>query len=313
MNKLLTFDEFIVEGVNDKFPSLKKIYLATKRSAGQKWLSYKGFAGSKFFIQVTEKNIDKLDIDPTFPVLNYHGDITKQLLKDKKILSENVYNHPDQISKSGSKVEFHKLVGEDENIPKTVFTTEDALKLKFPIIAKPTSGHSGLGIEIFKDSKALEESDGEFDLFSEFVDKEEEHRFITFKGKPIFWMVRQPENDKAKGEGGETDEKMEFQYERHDATDIPSEYVKVLKKFSKIYSTLPYICFDIMKGKDGRIYVIESNAMPGLPFDSTAIIYENIYEDFYKESMDRASKDKLDQYSEELIRLTKEKDSTRFN
>jgi len=314
MQNLLSFDEFISEGNSDKYPSLKKVYLATKRSSGQKWLSYKGFAGDKFFIQVTENNIDKIDIDKSFPILNYHGDITKQLLKDNKILAENIYNHPDQISKSGSKVEFHKLVGEDENIPKTVFDIKDTSDMKFPIIGKPKSGHSGIGIEVFKDQKSLDEADSsKFDTFSEFVDKAEEHRFILFKGKPIFWMERTPTNSKAKDGSGKTDEEMEFGYKRCDVDKLPEDYLKVLEKFSKIYKDLPYICFDVMKSKDDKVYVIESNAMPGTPFDTTVKIYENIYEDFYGHPVDEASQGKLDEYSKELIERTHKKDKKRFS
>ncbi len=314
MNNLLSFDEFINEGLSDKYPSLKKVYLATKRSSGQKWLSYKGFAGDKFFIQVTEHNIDKLDIDKSFPVLNYHGDITKELLKSGKILAENIYNHPDEISKSGSKVEFHKLVGEDENIPKTVFNVEEAKKMKFPIIGKPKGGHSGIGIQVFEDITELEDIDGsKFDTFSVFVDKVEEHRFIAFKGKAIFWMERTPYNDKAKSGSGEADEEMEFEYKRMDVAKLPEDYKKVLEKFCKIYKDLPYICFDIMKSKDGKVYVIESNAMPGVPFDSTVKIYENIYEDFYKEKVDEKSQVMLDKYAADLIERTTKKDKKRFS
>ena len=37
-----------------------------------------------------------------------------------------------------------------------------------------------------------------FDTFSEYIDKDEEHRFINFRGKPIFWMERTPLNEKQK-------------------------------------------------------------------------------------------------------------------
>ena len=66
-------------------------------------------------------------------------------------------------------------------------------------------------------------------------------------------------------------EEMEFGYAKRNLKDLPEEYRKVLEKFCKIYEDLPYMCFDMMKGKNGKVYVIESNAQPGVPFDSTVV------------------------------------------
>ena len=88
--KILSFADFLNEGIESDYPSLKKIYLATKRSSGQRWLSYKGFAGDKYFIQVTENNLDKIKINPDYPILNYHSDIVNELLDKGLIKSENI-------------------------------------------------------------------------------------------------------------------------------------------------------------------------------------------------------------------------------
>ena len=66
-----------------------------------------------------------------------------KLLKEGLIKDENVYNHPKYIKQSGSKAEFHKIVDGDENIPQTCHSKEEALKIGFPLIAKPADGHSG--------------------------------------------------------------------------------------------------------------------------------------------------------------------------
>ena len=60
----------------------------------------------------------------------------------------------------------------------------------------------------------------------------------------------------------------------------------------------------LLKDKNGKVFVIEPNSQPGPPFDSTAKMYEKIYEDFYGEKMDKASKDKLDEYSKQMIEMT---------
>lgn len=294
---------------------LKKVYLATRRDSKQKWWSYKGFAGNKFFIQVTENNIDTLKINPDYPVLNYQSTVVEQLLKEGRIKEENIYNHPKWIHLSGSKKEFHKLVGNDENVPKTVYSKNEALKkLTFPIIAKPANGHSGIGIQIIKTPTLMEDINEKiFDTYSEYVDKAEEMRFFNFKGNPIFWMERTPANDKAKSGKGEANEEMEFKYAKRDIKNIPNEYKTVLEKYCKIFEKFDYICFDMMKDKSGKVYVIESNSQPGVPFDSTVEVYKHIYEDFYKKSLDEYTTAKLNDYATQMIEKTLAKDKGRFS
>ena len=307
--KQLGREDLLKESVDNE-SGLGKVYLALREDSGQRWWTYKGFAGDKFFTQVHENNMNDIDINPDYPVLTYHSDTVNKLIKAGKIKKENVYNHPDHISKSGSKEEFHKLVGEDENIPKTVYSKNDALEqLEFPIIAKPSEGHSGKGIQIINKPDLMEDVDEKiFDTFSEYIDKDEEHRFINFKGKPIFWMERTPINEKAKTGKGSAKEEMEFGYAKRDIKDLPKDYRKVLERFCKIYEDLPYMCFDVMKGKNGKVYIIESNAQPGVPFDSTVEAYKHIYEDFYKKPLDKESLTKLNEYAKTMIEKTLEKD-----
>mgnify|MGYP003636091176 FL=1 len=307
--KQLGREDLLKESV-DTEDGLGKVYLALREDSGQRWWTYKGFAGDNFFTQIHENNMNDIDINPDYPILTYHSDTVNKLLKAGKIKKENVYNHPDHISKSGSKEEFHKLVGEDENIPKTVYSKNDALEqLEFPIIAKPAEGHSGKGIQIINKPDLMEDVDEKiFDTFSEYIDKEEEHRFINFKGKPIFWMERTPLNEKAKTGKGSAKSEMEFGYAKRSLSDLPEDYRKVLERFCKIYEDLPYMCFDVMKGKNGKVYIIESNAQPGVPFDSTVEAYKHIYEDFYKKPLNKESLTKLEEYANTMIEKTLKKD-----
>lgn len=293
---------------NDLF----KCYLAIKRSSGHRWWSYKDFASNKYFIQITEDNIDDIELDKSLPILNYNTDIVEQMLK-KGCKESNVYNLPKFIKNSGSKKQFHELVGEDENLPKTVFTQAEAKTIGFPMIAKPTDGHSGIGIQVFKDEKEFDDADhSKIDLYSQFIDKAYEHRFFCFKGEPFFWMERHPMNEKAKSGGGKADEEMNFQYIKHDAHKIPDNYKALLKKYTKLMSDLPYICFDVMEDQDGRLYIIESNSQPGVPFDSTVQIYKRVFEDFYGRPVNKTTEDILDKYSKELDEKTLESDKERF-
>jgi len=294
---------------NDLF----KVYLAVKRESGHRWWTYKGFAGDNFFIQVTEENIDTIELNPSYPILNYSNDIIKQLLQEKRIQKDNIINRPEDIIQSGSKKEFHQNMGEDENLPSTVFKQSQAKAIGFPMIAKPTDGHSGLGIQVFKTEEDFDKADhAKLDLYSEFVDKKAEHRFFNYNCEPFFWMERKPLNAKAKSGDGKGDEEMNFQYIKKDVNKIPKDYLQVIEKFCKKMIDLPYICFDIMEDQQGKIYIIESNSQPGVPFDSTIEIYKVIFEDFYGRPVNTKALTKLDALAKTMNAKTLAKDNGRF-
>lgn len=307
------YSDFLYEKKINQSTDLFKIYLGIKKSSNHIWWTYKEFASNNFFIQITEDNIYKFDVNPNLPILNYSSEIIKKLLKEKRIRDENIINHPNFIKISGSKKHFHDFIGQDDNLPKTVYTQKEAFNLNFPIIAKPSNGHSGLGIKIFYSPDELKKNNLEqFDIFSEYIDKKEEHRFFNYKGKQIFWMERKPLNKKAKNGKGEVDEKMMFQYIKKNVNYIPDDIKQVLKKFCDKLKDLPFICLDVLRDKNDKIYVIESNAQPGVPFDSTVVIYKEIFKDFYGRPVNEETEFILNQYSKELVEKTLLKDNKRF-
>lgn len=312
MKRIKLYEEFLREA---KEPlDLFKIYLAVDPKSGQRFWSFKDFAGSKFFVQLTPNDYKDIDINPDYPVLTYNSGMVNTLLDEGLIKLENVYNKPEHIKKSGSKAEFHKLVEGDENIPKTCHKMEDAVKeIGFPMIAKPAEGHSGLGIQVLKTQEDFDAADHDkLDVYSEYIDKVSEHRFFTFKGKPFFWQERHPQNDKAKNGDGKSDEKMSFTYTKKNLKNLPQKYFDLIEKFGGIMSDLPYICFDVMESKDGKLYIIESNSQPGVPFDSTVAIYRVLFEDFFGRPVDPATDAALKALSKELCAKTIEVDDKRF-
>ena len=310
--RLLSLNEFLLEKANNN-TDLYKAYLAIDPKSGHRWWSYKDFAGDNFFIQITLDNYKDMDINPDFPVLNYNSKVTQTLLDKNLIKIENVYNSPEFIKMSGSKTEFHKIVEGDENIPKTAHNEKDALKIGFPLIGKPAEGHSGLGIQIFKTQDAFDKADlSKLDVFSEYIDKKGEHRIINFNGAPMYWMERIPMNDKAKSGDGKGEEQMMFKYLLHDVSKLPKKYTDLMAKYCKMFDKLPYITFDVMESKDGKLYVIESNAQPGVPYDSTVQLYRNIFNDFYSRPVDNQTDAKLKEFSDFMCKKTIELDPERF-
>lgn len=307
----MLFEEFLNEAKDPQ--DLYKIYLCINPESGHRWWSYKDFAGSKFFVQLTLDNYKDVEINPEYPVLNYNSEVCQTLLDEGLIKDENVYNHPKYIKQSGSKAEFHKIVDGDENIPQTCHSKEDAEKIGFPIIAKPADGHSGLGIQVFKDQESWDDADhSKFDVYSEYIDKKSECRLINFKGQPFFWMERQPMNDKAKTGDGKADEQTEFKYIKHDVAKIPQKYKDLVEKYCKMFKDLPYLTLDIMEDQDGKLYVIESNSQPGVPYDSTIEIYKQLFQDFYGRECDEKTMNYLSELSEFMCNKTLELDPDRF-
>ena len=311
MKYVKLFEEFLNEAKEQQ--DLFKAYLCIDPGSGHRWWSYKDFAGSKFFVQLTLENYKDIDIDPELPVLNYNSKVCKTLLDEGLIKDENVYNHPKYIKQSGSKSEFHKIVDGDENIPQTCHNKEDALEIGFPLIAKPADGHSGLGIQVFKDKKSFDSADhSKLDVYSEYIDKKSEHRLFNFKGTPFFWMEREPLNDKAKSGDGDGEEEMQFKYIKRDVSTIPQKFHDLVEKFCKKFSDLPYLCFDIMEDQDGKLYIIESNSQPGVPYDSTIETYKQIFNDFFKRDLDKQTLTELEKLAKFMNAKTLELDPKRF-
>ena len=311
MERIKLFEEFLNEAKEQQ--DLFKAYLCIDPESGHRWWSYKDFAGSKFFVQLTLENYKDIDIDPELPVLNYNSKVCKTLLDEGLIKDENVYNHPKYIKQSGSKSEFHKIVDGDENIPQTCHNKEDALEIGFPLIAKPADGHSGLGIQVFKDKKSFDSADhSKLDVYSEYIDKKSEHRLFNFKGTPFFWMEREPLNDKAKSGDGDGEEEMQFKYIKRDVSTIPQKFHDLVEKFCKKFSDLPYLCFDIMEDQDGKLYIIESNSQPGVPYDSTIETYKQIFNDFFKRDLDKQTLTELEKLANFMNAKTLELDPERF-
>ena len=125
-------------------------------------------------------------------------------------------------------------------------------------------------------------------------------------------MEREPMNDKAKSGDGDSKEQMEFKYIKRDINTIPEKFNQLVKKFGAIFSDLPYICFDVMEDKSGKLYIIESNSQPGVPYDSTVQIYRQLFRDFNGREVSDVADKELTKMSKYLDKKTLELDPKRF-
>ena len=307
--KLKSFVQFLNENILVEENDLNKVYIALDDDdlEGDEF-SYKKFCSSNYFKPLTPSTVD---FDPEIPILNYSNDTINHYWS--QLGKDSVYNLPKYSEEVSKKERFHQLVGQHENIPLSVFTKNNALQyLKFPVIAKPSDNHSGLGIQVFKTASELQASDEDFAVYSEFIDKSEEHRFMIFKGKLMAWMERKPLNQKAKTGEGDKDGEMDFAYEYKTTQELPAEYVELIKKFTELFPELPFMTIDAMRGVDKRLYVIEINSKAGMPFDVSALLYKHIYEDFFGKDINAVSGKNLETLGEELKKKTLEKEKGKF-
>ena len=193
------------------------------------------------------------------------------------------FNKVSEMKKSANKTTFHKLLEGSKFLPNTVFTKEEAFELKFPIVAKPNEGHSGLGIQVFDTLEELKESKEEFDLFSEKVNIDTEWRIVMFRDKPISIVQRMPLDGSSISSKKENEE-LQFLYVESEMN--PFKEVKCFNELVKEITEkvkLDIWCVDLaVDGKlccelDNNPYVLEINSSMGFAIPFIGELYENMY------------------------------------
>lgn len=293
MKYLKLFEEFITEAEavdpRIQFIRLKKIEGSTDNETMNKLtrqIAKRCF--DEFVLKNYEDKVDKLKdlVDTSRPIIYYGtkkgwpADFIDGLAKNNR---DSIYNLPEEQFKTGSKINFHKLFGDADFIPKTVFTVKDAKGLNYPVIAKPSEGMSGVGIEKFDSYEDLKNSDGEFDLYSECIDFEREFRAMCLKDDLIMVYERVPiiKDNKTVGTK-KRDEEVSFLYVDQDLDKLPilSKVKELVKNFRK-YIALDLYSMDFFLDKKGKLWIIEGNASSGLGSNSLAATYPAIHKDFY--------------------------------
>lgn len=303
LNSILNLKSY-VQFIDENYGELFKVYFAYKDKSDEEDFSFKEYMCKKFALPLVEKTLD-YQINQNYPIINYNSDLVRYLIKYGLIKKDNVYNKPEFIIDVASKVRFHKKMKDSVFVPKTVFDKEDAIKfLKFPIIAKPDNRHSGRGIQIFKNKFEFKDNDEKFDIFSEYKKIKEEYRILFFKAKPILLMRREPLNSKAKDGVGTTEEEMVFGYRKMHINYVPNKLEDIIKEVREKFKNVDFYALDIMQDEDGNYYIIEINSQPGLPFDSTVMLYKEVYNDFYEKKLSQKAEYDLNIFAEDLNKIT---------
>ena len=228
------------------------------------------------------------------PILLYYADNEKEIgdkyLSENNITDSNIYNRTEEMAKSMQKKDWHELLGDKDWLPKTLTSRKGIEKLDFPIIAKPSEGHSGIGIMKFDTiedcQKELSKKDCDLDLFSEMIkDIDTEYRFIFVKGELFLVHERIPiESDNKTISTKDPKETLSFLYIEQDLDKQDYDVKQIVKEFRKLID-LDFYALDIMLDKHGKYWVIESNSAIGMGGNTLSRTYEAIYKDFYNKDV----------------------------
>lgn len=293
----ITLEEYLIESTNNK-----SIYWVSTYGGETNDNDLKKSRNLFIPIYLKKTDIKKLDFNFNFPMLYAPAKNNKKdtLVYDKfnagikKSDKVQIYNNPKETNKSNSKVQFHKLMGDCSFIPKTVFTIKDAKNLKYPIVAKPSEGMSGVGIEKFDSHEDLLKSKNKFDLYSEAVKFDHEFRSIFLKDEMIILNERIHKIAENKTlDTKKPNEEIEFCFVTQDIKKVPNSIKKQILKIHKQIKTkinLDYYSLDFVIDENGNIKVFEINSAPGILTEKLCVIYEKIYKDFYGEDLDKDKK-----------------------
>jgi glutathione synthase/RimK-type ligase-like ATP-grasp enzyme len=263
------------------------------------------------FFNLIHLDDDNIKIQKDKPLLVYFGSNEKgiQILKKLRIPSDICYNKTEEVKKSSNKKDFHELLGDKEYLPKTVTDRSKIKSLKFPIIAKPSKGHSGLGIFKFDTidecTKELE-NNKELDVFSECIkDIDTEYRFVFVKDKLflVHERVAIQENNKTI-HTKEPDEKLSFLYVEQ---DLEKQDYKIQDLVSDLRKSiqLDFYALDLILDKNGKYWLLETNSGIGMGANTLSRAYSALYTDFYKKEPSTLKKELIEEICSEYYKEIK--------
>ena len=204
--KIKDFQTFI----NERDSQLRKVIMCVSTELSDfEFVIGDDFHASQYMELFTKGDNPK---KATLPVINFCNTHTERLL-EAGTPKELIYNPKEKKMEIASKVKWHKTHNNSEHVPKTILNVDDIDQLKFPIIAKPENRFSGQGIikiDSLEDAKNMDLSD--FEVFSEKIDIDEEHRIMMWRGEPVMWVQRVHGNEETKKMTKKKEDKLLFLY-----------------------------------------------------------------------------------------------------
>ena len=227
------------------------------------------------------------------PVINFCNIHTQRLL-DAGTPKELIYNPKEKKQEIASKVKWHEIHKDSKFLPKTVTDVKDLDQLEFPIIAKPDNRFSGQGIVKIDSLEAAKDMDlSDFEVFSEKIDIDEEHRIIMWRGEPVQWVQRVHGNKETKEMTKKKEDKLYFKYVLKDVNKMPEEWNEVFQEMNKAHD-----------GLDINPHVIEMSSEFAPLYGVMAFIYKKVYQDYNNKNLHSSDEAQIDMYQEKDIDST---------
>lgn len=250
-----------------------KDFISIKKKVGLLTIKSKLQSAGHFLINFLYKLGGSSSFDKSIPYLNYNNDFTLSAIS----AGCKVYNRPEFLFKVANKSIFWKSAREKSMLIKSVLNISDIKTLKFPIVAKPDSNHSGKGIVKFNTIEDFNRRDKSltFDLYQEYHNIKSEYRLFFFRNKCFRAYERRQKSGSLNGKG------IEFEYVRRPTSSIP-KFESVLSWYLGENYHIDFCALDILVDNKGIVKIIEINSKPGFLYDVHIELYKLIYADFYK-------------------------------
>ena len=266
---------------------------------------------TKNFMQIFTKGDQPFKAD--MPVINFCNIHTQRLL-DAGTPKDLIYNPKEKKMEIASKVKWHETHKDSKYVPKTVSEPEDLDQLKFPIIAKPDNRYSGMGIQKFDTLEDAKKADLEdFEVFSEKIDIDEEHRIMMWRGEPVMWVQRVHGNKETKEMTKKKEDKLYFKYVLKNLDKLPEEWNEVFQEMNEAHENLDLYSIDLMVDTDGKPWVVEMSSEFAPLYGVMAPFYKKVYQDYYGKKLNPTDAKEVDTYQQKDITSTIDFDKKRFS
>jgi len=297
--------------LNEGYGGLHKIHMCVSKTITDfKYVTDKSCYAKNYY-ELFSKGDDAFKA--TMPVINFCNIHTQRLL-DAGTPKELIYNPKEKKQEIASKVKWHETHKDSEFVPKTVSDAKDLDKLEFPIIAKPDNRFSGMGIikiDSLEDAKDMDLSD--FEVFSEKIDIDEEHRIMMWRGEPVMWVQRVHGNKETKEMTKKKEDKLYFKYVLKDLSKMPKEWDEPFQEMNKAHEGLDIYSIDLMVDTDGKPWVVEMSSEFAPLYGVMAFIYKKVYQDYYGKKLHSSDEAQIDMYQKKDIDTTINFDKKRFS
>jgi hypothetical protein len=297
--------------LNERNGGLHKVIMCVSTELTDfKYVTHDSTYANQYMELFTKGNKPKV---ADLPVINFCNIHTERLL-DAGTSKELIYNPKEEKMKIASKVKWHATHKDSNNVPKTVSDAKDLDQLEFPIIAKPDNRYSGQGIikiDTFKEAKDMDLSD--FEVFSEKIDIDEEHRIMMWRGEPVMWVQRVHGNKETKEMTKKKEDKLLFKYVLKDLKKMPEDWNPVFEEMAEAHKDLDIYSIDLMVDTDGKPWVVEMSSEFAPLYGVMAQFYKKVYQDYYDKKLHSSDEAQIDMFQKKDIDSTIEFDKKRFS